>query len=1346
MVSIDRTVTDVTVDPERNEQPNREPVELVATRGDYAYVLLGDPGSGKTTLFRREAQAVDALFLTAREFLIAPPDREACAKRTLFIDALDEMRAGVQDGRTVLDQIRRQLLALNVPPFRLSCREADWLGSSDSSALSALLTEGHALKTYRLNLLTDANIEFLLREKFDIADATLFVRSAAQFGVHELLRNPQSLTMLAKAVLNGKNWPNSRERTYEMACTTLAKEFNQEHQSAKRKSWPDSMALLDAAGLICVVFLCADCSSVVIGHSGDGAGKPLVLKDITGLGALSVSDVIETNLFVAVGQNQWAPAHRSIAEFLAARYVAKLIARGLPPARITSLMLGTDGGVVTSLRGLNAWLATCSLPLRSQLTEVDPQGVLLYGDVKAFSKQDKAYLLTCLRRCIATGRWRAAEDWNAGALAAMVTQDMADVFTNILRESGRDDADQALADLVVTALSRAPKLDEIGPVFIDVVRDASRWSGMRRYALRTYLKTYADSDDVAVEILDAVARGHVIDDDDDLLGILLIELYPRRLSVTGALRLLRDQKARMYGGRYWYFWAEVFLKETTDVNLPTLLDALAVRPKLADGTGNETYWRLASESLVRGVEVLGDDTDDEQLYQWLGVTLGEYDYDHINPESLQRLHAWLIARPARLVRLLRVAIERLDRQDRLWVALRRLHDPKWPACHSALLLELAENEESDAIAEDLFEFAVAPLYDPMLNPDLSFEKLEHWVAERPKFALPFERFCQCPMNDWRMEQAARHAEERIEKQDRIEQYRQALNQKSPGEINIQGLYYLALAHAGLRYEARGDTPVERLRDFLGGDETLVSQALAALSATPTRRDLPAADQILESYLNDKEWLLARALIVGFDASLSSKTLEATELPESTLRAALMASYATPVDREAAFRVQLALARPQLVADAFVQYSLAALKAGKSTLTGAHELTEDTRFAVVARLALPHVLRGFPRRATLHQLYDLARFIKGFAFSFSASEALDLVTSKLALKTLDVGQRTYWLAVGLRLAPKKYEKRTREWVTGNEIRIGHLGAFLERRDDVMQRTAVTPMPASAIGMLVEAFAPYARPDRPDGVHSVSADMQRGDQITSWIHDLAARPSEEAEAELTRLQTVASLVPWIKRLRRASAAQRIVQRDANYKFPEVRDVVSTLDGGRPANAADLHAIVIDQLRQIANEIERSDLDSYKQYWNTDENHKPTQPKVEEANRDSIALILRTRLEKKNVACVPEARHADRKRSDLVCSFGTSIAVPIEVKNQMHPDIWRAIREQLAEKYTSDPRACGYGVYLVFWFGPTQKLASPMTGRKPKTAKELAAALEATLTDAQRRSIAICVIDVSKDGRRG
>ena len=108
-------------------------------------------------------------------------------------------------------------------------------------------------------------------------------------------------------------------------------------------------------------------------------------------------------------------------------------------------------------------------------------------------------------------------------------------------------------------------------------------------------------------------------------------------------------------------------------------------------------------------------------------------------------------------------------------------------------------------------------------------------------------------------------------------------------------------------------------------------------------------------------------------------------------------------------------------------------------------------------------------------------------------------------------------------------------------------------------------------------------------------------------------------------------------------------------------------------------------------------------------------------------------------PEGQYANDKRSDIRVSFGSEFSVPIEVKKNGHRNLWTAMHDQLIRQYAGDPDAGGYGIYLVFWFGP-EFTSPPPQGGRPDSPAELKERLEETLTDEQSRKIAVCVIDVS------
>ena len=160
---VPRTCTEISAgDADRRQDEEPRPVE--AFRDAPAYVLLGDPGAGKTTAFETECAALgeQACPITARDFLAFDPQyHPEWRGKTLFIDGLDEVRAGSSDARTPFDAIRGRLDTLGRPRFRLSCREADWLGANDRNHLEAVSPDGK-VTVLRLNPLTDSDIVQLL--------------------------------------------------------------------------------------------------------------------------------------------------------------------------------------------------------------------------------------------------------------------------------------------------------------------------------------------------------------------------------------------------------------------------------------------------------------------------------------------------------------------------------------------------------------------------------------------------------------------------------------------------------------------------------------------------------------------------------------------------------------------------------------------------------------------------------------------------------------------------------------------------------------------------------------------------------------------------------------------------------------------------------------------------------------------------------------------------------------------------------------------------------------------------------------------------------------------------------
>ena len=246
----------------------RESRLLADWRALDAYVLLGDPGAGKSCALEDECREADGLWLDARNVVagIVPSD---IAGRTVFIDALDEVRAGASDGgRVPFDAIRKWLHDQGRPRFRLSCREADWRGPSDSNRLSEVAPQGRVAELH-LDPLSDEDIDAVVRSHpQEVPDAEAFIAAADRNGLRELLRNPLLLDLAIKAQAGGTG-PRTRAAIYEAACRQLATEHNQEHLDVKPVSDDNVERLLYDAGSISAIALLSGQRGLASGPAGD---------------------------------------------------------------------------------------------------------------------------------------------------------------------------------------------------------------------------------------------------------------------------------------------------------------------------------------------------------------------------------------------------------------------------------------------------------------------------------------------------------------------------------------------------------------------------------------------------------------------------------------------------------------------------------------------------------------------------------------------------------------------------------------------------------------------------------------------------------------------------------------------------------------------------------------------------------------------------------------------------------------------------------------------------------------------------------------------------------------------
>ena len=1330
-VIVPRTCTEISArDADQHREKESRPLE--AFRDVPAYVLLGDPGAGKTTAFEAECEALGekACLITARDFLtFEPQSHPEWSDKTLFIDGLDETRVGANDARTPFDQIRGRLDALGKPHFRLSCREADWLGANDQKNLESVSPDSKVM-VLRLNPLTDSDIADILNDRPDIGDAQAFIALAKDRGVDGLLANPQTLNMLADVVAQGGGWPNGRKETFEMACGQMVREPNEEHQAAQESnSSPVLDQLIDAAGRLCAVQLISGVAGFTLrGQTNEDYPAP----DQCDYDRREVlQSALGTRLFKSESNNRFSPVHRHIAEFLGARHLARVIRSGLPARRVIALIEGEDGTVVTEMRGLSAWLAAHCKDARADLIERDPIGVGLYGDIREFSTDEKRVLLKSLNREIS----QLGSVEMAAAFGALATPDMEHELREILTDSSQENEHQMFIGFVLRFLKEDAPMPGLSELLLGIVRDDTWWQGVNTLALEAFIHCQ-DSENKTSELkalLADIQNGSISDPDDELLGTLLIQLYPQAVPPSEVWDCLSEKGNPDFFGSYWRFWYTELTEKSSDEEVGELLDHLHERlPDLQPVLDVRHLNKLPLKLLARGLKAHGDQLDTEHLYDWLSVR-SERMRNSLNDQAIQEIRPWLERRPKIHKAIFMEGLSRCPESDEL----RR--DASSPPDFGPWCLKQADAlaDTKPLIAEYLFRQA--------FKEGLSLEVLQEHTQRNETLKAYLDRLLDSIAEETESEEQWQQEEQRWEQERQQQEEKWLAYIRSNKDELLENravpelLYKMAQVYFGHFYDLSGDDGPEIITKLLRGDRGLINATLQGLQGVIDREDVPNIDEILSLRERGRMYYLSLPFLAGL-AELERTTPEEdpSQWGEDRIRKAI-AFYYCYCSSHANYRPEwyrrLLAVCPQIVAEVQVQFATCEFRSGREHIYKLAELAHDTDHAQVAKYASLPLLRAFPTRCKQKQIENLDHLLRAAIQHADRASLEELIDRKLSRPSMNVAQRVHWLAAGIIVSPEMYNDALSNFVQVRESRIRHLVVFFDSRVQFSFDVLGTP----GLELIINLVGSHVGPDQWHEDRQVTPAKQASRLVHDLIQRLAASPTKDASDALNRLLSESTLSRWHDALSQAQDAQRVTWRDASYRHPTIEQVCQTLKGGTPANPGDLAALVMHRLRELADQIRRGNTDDWSQYWNEPHKKSPT-PKHEDRCRDALLSDLQLRLRLlQGVDAQPEGQYANDKRADIRVSY-EDFQVPVEIKKNMHRDLWSALRNQLIAQYTIDPNTDGYGIYLVFWFGK-DRTQPPPSGTRPANAKELKNRLEATLSPDEARKISVCVIDVSR-----
>jgi hypothetical protein len=1299
----------------------------------HTFVVLGEPGLGKTTSFQYAAKKeTNAEFVRIGEFLSAP-NLDHLMGKVLYLDGLDEHRSRA-NGVDVMDAIIGRLKQLDSPKVRISCRTAEWHGGKDIGALSAV-SNGTPIVQLNLHPLTPEDILTL------IPDAKDFVQGAHDHGLDEFLKNPQDFFLLHEFYCEKNSWPDNRSELMEGACKSLLKELNKQHYEAV-DDWVGDRDLTRASDYLASILILSNIAGISSDRTTANKLFPSIYEFDGDLFAMKVAT--GRHVFKPAEKKRIEPKHRKIAEYMAARYLAARVREGLPLRRVMALMTGIDGGTPPDLRGVYAWLVTMLSGMADHVLVHDPYGAIIYGDARAWTPNTKKSALTALQELAKKDPWFRNQDRSRPALGGLSDPALLEDFKQFLLE---DKSETHLLSTILDAIAGGSKLPEIGDALLAFIRNPDKPNHLKSTAIDSFATACPDRKTDLVTLLDDVHAGDISDKDQYLRGALLRILYP---SVIGPDRVA-DYLIKPSGGviGWYHMFVHHTIFEISDKNSLRVL-AQTFQNQDSDFVAGDEYDDSSFISnLIRNlIESFGEEIKINELFLWLTMGVNKYGISRIRGDEAEAIRTFLAAHDQMYISLF------FDFFNKRWTDEMDWHQIWWRfrefvlnvspphEFHRALLTKLKQEMCMDE-ARALYELVcVLVMDDDPSFSSVTIEELLEVSESRPEFNGIFEGASKCDIKEWRQKYAMRKKRQIDERETR-----QARNIENlaPHRVAIEAgealriLDHYARVWFGLFTDIdRKATPKERLCQEVG-NELAKSIELGFLKALYkpifyTLKDVAETDARSRFYHRGYLMLAAMDILAdrGKDVVLN--------LSEDILRLAIAYEMANPVERNFLWPMWLIAEKADFYSCILDKYWRAQLATKPESITNFYEFNGDEPLLPLVKKILPELLRDFPKvypRLLKSMLLNAIRFCP-------FEELLPLVTNALKFYfDTKSGQRTMWIATGFVIAQDEYLNRLKAQLRKNDqdkwsARPILMANIWKRGEDSKHISSIRYRKLT-IELIGGVFK---------NVHHESGGGWVGDQdeptaaseIRRLIHAFAEDPSDDAAIALADLVKNQTLPHWHTDILYTIANQVRTAREARFTYPDVSQVVSALSNAEPANVADLKAIVIEALKEVADEIRHGNTDGYKLFWKIGQHSKATDKHIDENTaRDRLLELLRPKLRHIDITAEPEVRYADDKRADIAI-YSRGMKLPIEIKGDYHDKIWDAAENQLKKQYSRDPASEGNGIYLVFWFDGKRITKPPKGFKKPTNAGELKRALKSTVPEASAGLIDVIVIDVS------
>ena len=1316
-----------------------EDFQLLDIAQSKPIIILADAGMGKTELMKELAKPshIKTKYLSASDLVQKSVKRLSIQPdETLLIDAFDEIPS-TKDSSGI-DSVLNKLVELNYPKFILTCRSIEWNNSNKNEIQNDYKD---ILTTNLANLSREDAQQFLQSQGLFQENISQLITQLEENSLSSFYENPRNLALLAEIDFSFHPVPETKAKLFELATEKLWQEVNPKAQN--ELGYLHQEQVIECAGLLFATYLLSGKQFIYKGITGSTPDDAISLHSLTALiNSETLESTIQSRLFQSVGNDLFKPWHRSIAEYLGAKWLAKAMSSPRIKRHILSYLI-FDDGVIASLRGLFAWLPTFNPNLSEVVIETDPYGLIEYGDTNYFSDTDSILLFDALEDLTIENPWfRKNNQWKEVKAEGLVSRSLLKKYKEILSNK---EGNFHFLTTILEVLRDANFIEELADELFAIAYDDD-WYYSARFDAFTLLHTNA--------LINTSANFTPLIEQGTQSSLRLTFEYAKRYGFD----LLTDEQVISLIMKSYNF-------ESSNARLDENFT-----PQ------NASYYHFSEYPVNRILELLKNIRRNISA-----LNIGKFDYNH---ETVKDINDLIITLIQRYISDSQKTIDSLifyksisifykfytsiadqatseflvdyfqrNPKERLYIQKHCLDsqdkDSDFYLFYQTILYSLfPSNEDIKQLlvhiqSQNVTEHAICRwkyLIDIYCGREVIPEELY-------RLALPYARknhhvyyldSKKKPLiSEWEIKDKRRSLRRKLDEKLRFQKFR---NDLYPHQTELEaGKAKFCNFPATILLYKYSDIPddledTDKVKYIF--KNILTESAIKGFEAS-LHNSVPTISDLIQNH-----YPIEPVLIAGIYCRLL-RNESVSDLSDNVI---LACSVALDYDNRLGFKFQDD-GTPKLcetIKDEIISRGLkktiidemlipqfqndGALIKGLHWVHGGDvdELSIDT---------IVYLLNSYPRMH--NQTKD--RFIDTLINNDELTRISDLIgtnAKNIVDNDEDIEESNRWLSL-LSIIDEK------SFLYYLQCAPYPKSVFWQLKE-TYHDTQLTKNPKISITLMswIAYRFSYSFPktDMPSGGFSgYRHPYDASNFITFCLSEISNITTFEVQAELKKLKNCvhSSYTVFITNLL-VEQANNI--RDANYQAPMLADLLNVFQNKAPKNCKDLKVLILELLDEIQKKVNSSELDSYKMFYEDGESKKPQKPHGENYCRDRLADLLKPYIEPYQFRLDTEKDMSDDKRADLVCN-SSEMQLPIEVKGQWHNDLWTAMNDQLGDLYLKEYQSQGQGIYLIFYFGERSTKKLKKNGKyKLRNAIELQESLTACIKEKYKEGIDVFVMNLS------